>query len=71
MFILTANLIGIISLHLHRDQPPHRHPGAGADGVPHRAALRHLRERFQKFFKLFVPHGIPIHILPLIMVIGR
>ena len=45
MFICVSNLIGHHSLHLHGFEPSHRHRGAGAAGVLHRADLRLLQER--------------------------
>ena len=45
MFIAVSNIVGIIPYDVHDLEPPHRHRGAGADGVPHRADLRLLQER--------------------------
>jgi F-type H+-transporting ATPase subunit a len=68
MFILTANLIGIIpytftvTSHLIVTL-------ALAMTVFLTVLLYGLYKNGFKFFKLFVPHGIPIYILPLIVVI--
>jgi F-type H+-transporting ATPase subunit a len=68
MFILTANMIGII---------PYTFTTTSHLIVTVALALLVFLTVFiygiykngLKFFKLFVPHGIPIYILPLIMVI--
>ena len=56
-------------LFLHRDQPHHHHGGAGAAGVLHRHRSSASKEHGLHFFKLFVPSGVPIYILPLVVAI--
>ena len=68
MFILVCNLVGLHPLFLHRHQPHHRHRDVGAAGVPDRDRRRRP-EHGCGFFKLFVPSGVPISILPLVVAI--
>ncbi len=68
MFIAVSNMIGVISLQFHGRQPPDRHGRARDDRVPDGADLRFYKNGL-KFFKLFVPSGIPIFILPLVVFI--
>jgi len=58
----------LYSLLVHGDEPAHHHRGSGADGVFHGYRYRHQRTRLH-FFKLFVPPGVPIYILPLVVAI--
>jgi len=53
---------------LHRHQPYHHHGFAGGCWFSHRHRRRRQRDGLH-FFKLFVPSGVPIYILPLVVLI--
>ena len=69
MFILVVERDRAHPLHVHGDEPHHHHGRVRAAGVPHRHHLRLLASNGLHFFKLFVPNGIPIYILPLVVFI--
>ena len=69
MFILVANIIGLIPYTFTVTSHIIITACAGAAGVPHRHRLRLLQERPAASSSLFVPSGIPIYILPLIVFI--
>jgi F-type H+-transporting ATPase subunit a len=65
---LVSNLIGHHPLHLHGFEPHHRH-AALALLVFFTVLVYGFYKNGLKFFKLFVPSGIPIYILPLVVFI--
>ncbi len=64
MFILVANVIGIIPYTFTVTSHILHYRRAGAAGLLHGHRLR-LLQRGLRFLRLFVPHGIPIYVLPL------
>ena len=68
LFCSPGKLDRLHTLHIQCDEPDRHHRRPGADGVFSGRVIG-IKDHGLHFFKLFVPPGVPIYILPLVVAI--